>query len=74
MAIPYPAFHHCKFMRNRPGLRVTSKDENFLPEKGLDNFIVIVYNYIIKEVPFITVIETFWYTIDDEAIEFTKNK
>jgi len=58
-----------KYQRNRPGFRVTSRDENILPEKGLDNIIVIVYNYFIKDVPFITVVETFWYTVDEEAIE-----
>jgi len=44
-----------------------------LPEKELDNILVIVYNYIIKDVPFITVVETFWYTVDEEAIESHRN-
>jgi hypothetical protein len=44
-----------------------------LPEKGLDNTIVIVYNYIINDVLFITVVETFWYTVDEEAIKSHRN-
>ncbi len=73
VANPYPACHHFKYQRNRPEFRVTSRDENILLEMGLDNFIVIVYNCIIKDVPFITVVETFWYTVDDEAIESHRN-
>jgi len=60
MAIPYPACQDFKYQRNRPEFRVTSRVENILAEKGLDNIIVIVYNYFIKDVPFITVVETFW--------------
>jgi hypothetical protein len=49
-----------KYQRTKPGFRVTSRDENILLEKGLDNIIVIVYNYFIKDVPFITVVKTCW--------------
>jgi len=73
VAIPYPACQDFKYQRNRPEFRVTSRVENILPEKGLDNIIVIVYNYFIKDVPFITVVETFWYTVDEEAIESHRN-
>jgi hypothetical protein len=62
-----------KYQRNRPEFRVISRDENILLEKELDNILVIVYNYIIKDVPFITVVETFWYTVDEEAIESHRN-
>jgi len=34
-----------------------------------DNFFVIVYNYNIKDVPFMAIVETFTQTVDKEATE-----
>jgi len=40
-----------------------------LLEKHLDKFIVIVYNYNIKDVPFKAIVETFTQTVDKEATQ-----
>jgi len=40
-----------------------------LLEKPLDNLIVIVYNYYIKDVPFMAIVETFTQTVDIEATQ-----
>jgi len=44
-------------------------EKNIFARKHLDKFIVIVYNYSIKDVPFKAIVETFTQTVDKEATQ-----